>query len=139
MILDSQNLFSDAQEVTDSAASENYINFGQREMAFGTPVNTIFRVVEAFEGGTSLALSIQTASDAAFSSPVTLVSTAAIAVADLVEGYEFAIKQLPAGNLGYMRAYYTADGEFTAGAITGGVVSGVQEGHHNLPDYSAGT
>jgi hypothetical protein len=140
VLLDNQAIFSNAQAITASAGSTDSIKFGG-EVAFGTPIPTIFQVVEDFEGGTSVALSIQTTTvdDTDYSEAVTLVSTAAIAVASLVKGYTFPIREIPKGNLGMMRAYYTVVGTPTAGKITGGVVAARDEGYQDIPVAASGS
>lgn len=132
MILDKQNLFSDGQAITASAASENYIDFGSaREVAFGTPIEMLVNVDEAFETCTSVNFSIQTDDNTSFSSAKTLAETGAIPVGDLVVGYRPPLKYIPKGNEGYMRMYYTVAGsDATAGKVTAGIVAGTEEGHH---------
>ena len=133
MILDEQNLFSDAQAITASAASMNYIDLGSREVAFGTPIEILIQVVEDFATCTSLKFSIQTDDNESFSSATTLAETAAIPVADLAAGYRTTLKYMPKGNEGYTRLYYTVAGPYaTAGKIIAGFVDGIQEGHHNI-------
>ena len=141
MILDNQALFSDEQAITDaSAASTNYIDLTNREIAFGTPVPLFIQVVEAFVGCTSVAFSVQTDNETTFSAPVTLASTDAIAVADLVAGYSPPLKFIPAGNLDYIRLYYTIVGTASKGKITAGIAfGGSHEGHHNIPEAIVGS
>ena len=140
MLLDNQAIFSNAQAITASDGSTNSIKFGG-EVSFGTPIPCAFQVVEDFADGTSVALSIQTTTidDTDFSSAVTLASTAAIPVASLVAGYTFPITQIPKGNLGMMRAYYTVVGTPTAGKITGGVVASLDQGHQDVPVVASGS
>ncbi len=134
MILDTQNLFSNAQAITASAASTNYIDFGNaREIAYGTPLELLIQVVEDFATCTSVTFALQTDDNASFSSPTTLATTAAIPVADLVAGYRPSLKYIPKGNERYMRIYYTVAGaDATAGKVTSGIVAANQEGHHNI-------
>ena len=131
MILDEQNLFSDNQVITKSTASENIINFGKREIAFGTPIDLFIQVTENFNNLTSLTVSVQTSEDEAFSSPVELVEQT-ILVADLKKGAVSNLKFLPKGNLGYMRLYYEVTGSApSTGAILAGIAGGIQESFHN--------
>ena len=141
MILDNQALFSDEQAITDaSAASTNYIDLTNREIAFGTPVPLFIQVVEAFVGCTSVAFSIETDNETRFLVFVTLASTAAIACADLVAGYSPPLKFIPAGNLDYIRLYYTIVGTASKGTITAGIAfGGSHEGHHNIPEAIVGS
>lgn len=138
MILDKQNLFSDQQAITASAASTNQIDLG----ANGTPVYgaaalrsdlgisdvpLLIQVTEAFATLTSLAVSVQVDNDAAFGSPKTVVSTPAVPVAELKAGYRFPIVWVPRGtDERYVRLSYTVAGtNATAGKITAGISAGV--------------
>lgn len=133
MILDEQNLFSDKQAITTNSASTNIIDFGKREMAFGTPVELFVQITETFNNATALKIDVQTSANEAFTSPVSLISQT-IAVADLKAGAVSTVKFLPKGNLGFMRLYYTLTGETapTKGKILAGIVDGVQESFHNI-------
>lgn len=126
MLLDKQNMFSDAQEVKATAASENTIEMSKgflNEVAFGTPLPLLIQVVEDFAGLTSIKVGIQTAKTSDFTSPVTLVESAAVPLAELKAGYKFTIPYVPKGNQGFMRAYYTVVGTGTAGKITAGIAA----------------
>ena len=132
MILDEQNLFSDNQAITKTDVSSNVINFGKREIAFGTPIELFIQVTEDFNNLTSLTISVQTADDEAFSTPVDLIEQT-LPEAELKKGTVSNLKFLPKGNLGYMRLNYTVTGTApTTGAILAGVVDGVQESFHNV-------
>ena len=121
MLLDAQCLFSDAQAVTASAASTNVVRFGKGEFTY---VPLLIQVVESFATLTSLTITVQTATDAAFTTAVDLASTT-IAAANLTVGKVVPINYIPSGNLGYIRIYYTVTGSnATAGKITAGVVAG---------------
>lgn len=133
MILDEQNLFSDNQAITESCASTNVVEFGKREIAFGTPVEVYIQVSESFNNLTSLKISVQTSDKEDFTTSSTLVEQT-ITLANLTLGSVSNIKFLPKGNLGYMRLYYTVNGETepTEGKILAGVAAGVQESFHNI-------
>ena len=132
MILDEQNLFSDNQVITKSTASNNVINFGKREIAFGTPVDLFIQVTETFNNLTSLTISVQTSEDEAFSTPIDLIEQT-IPVEELTKGDVSNLKFLPKGNLGYMRLNYIVVGTApTTGAILAGIVDGAQESFHNV-------
>lgn len=125
MLLDTQNLFSDAQAITASAASNNVVRFGKGDISF---LPLLIQVVEDFATLTSLTVKVQTAADAAFTTPVDLASTT-IAAADLKAGAILPINYIPKGNLGYMRLYYTVTGSnATAGKITAGVANSIDIG-----------
>ena len=136
MLYDTQNEFSDNQAITSDAASTNVIPFAQgqlKEVAFGTPIPIRIQVTEDFATLTSLEIQLQTATDAAFTTPVTLDSTGAIPVADLKAGYVASINFLPKGNKGYMRLYYDVTGSnATAGKITAGVIGGQEGSYHEM-------
>ncbi|BEU88676.1 phage protein [Selenomonas sp. TAMA-11512] len=118
MILDKALQLSDAQAVTASAASTNYIDLKTAGASYA-PVFVVATVDVAFAALTSLTISIQTAADSAFTSPETLVSSGAIPVARLTKGAEVFKERLPIKTKRYVRAYYTvAGGNATAGKIT---------------------
>lgn len=121
MYLDKQNLYSEDQALTATAVSTNVIDHTVTELGPGEPVEVIAQVTEAFTGGTSVAVTLQTDSDEAFGTAVDVVSTAAIAVASLVAGYQFRLSTLPVGLLRYTRLNYTVVGTPTAGAVTSGL------------------
>lgn len=147
MIFDSTNLFSDAQAITVTAVSTNVIDFGAtdtpkyaanaitRDMGKGRPIEVVAQVVTAFTGETAqddenLTVSVQTATDEAFSSPVTIwTAPAAADGATLVAGYRIPIYFLPQNVLRYVRLNYAVAGtaDFTAGAITAGFVFAAEE------------
>ena len=127
MLLDLENIFSDNQAITADAASTNVIKMAGniKEVANGTPIPLRIQVTEDFATLTSLNIQVQTATDAAFTTPSTLVETGAIAAATLKAGYVAPINFIPKGNLGYMRLYYDVTGNSaTAGKITAGIVAG---------------
>ena len=136
MLYDLENLFSNNQAVTADAASTNIIKLaaGQlKEVAFGTPIPLRIQVTEDFETLTSLNIKVQTASDEAFTSPVDLASTGAIAAADIKAGYVAPINFIPKGNLGYMRLYYDVTGSnATAGKITAGIVAANEGSYQDM-------
>lgn len=131
MILDEQSLFSENQKITSTCSSTNILDLGKREVSFGTPVDLFIQVTEDFDKLTSLTIKVQTATDEAFTSAVTLAEQTVL-LADLKAGYTSAIKFLPKGNLGYVALNYTVTGTAPSqGAITAGLADGVQESFHN--------
>lgn len=136
MLYDLENLFSNNQAVTADAASTNVIKItnGQlKEVAYGTPIPLRIQVTEDFATLTSLEIKVQTATDAAFTSPVTLATTGAVAAADLKAGYVAPINFIPKGNLGYMRLYYDVTGSnATAGKITAGIVAANEGSYQDM-------
>ena len=130
MILDRENLVSDDQAVTATAASTDVIDLGganSGDMAPGEPLNLFCQVSEAdFAGGTSIAVSVRTDTVANMASPTVLFSTPAIPVASLVAGYKFALGSLPEGAERYLDFNYTVVGTMSAGKLTGGIAPSVQ-------------
>lgn len=122
MLLDAQNLFSDAQEITSGTIySTNTVKFGKNDVSF---VPVVIQAVSNFSNLTSLTVKVQTSIDEEFSSPVDLMQ-ATLNKDDLVAGAKFPISYLPKGNKGYIRLVYIIEGAVeTTGAITAGVVSG---------------
>lgn len=125
MILDKQNTLSEEQAITATADSTNVIDTGAAGMNNGQAVELLAQVEEAFTaaGAATLTVSLVTATDAAFTSPVTLLTTPAIPKATLVRGYQLPLSYLPANLLRYFKLVYTvATGPMTAGKINAGIV-----------------
>jgi hypothetical protein len=136
-VLDRQVLFSDSQAVTASAVSTDVVDLGSsRDIGAGAPVDVVLQVTETFTaaGGATLTGALQTASDEAFSSPLTLTSTGALALADLTVGRKISISSVPRGTLRFLRLAYTvATGPMTAGRVTAGV--GTAGAHQDVSIY----
>ncbi|WP_422096889.1 Bbp16 family capsid cement protein [Variovorax sp.] len=140
MILDNQNLFSDDQAITATAASTNVIDLGPtgtvprspsaltRDISKGTDIPLLVQVTEAFNNLTSLAVAVQTDSDSAFGSATTLY-TQTVVLADLTAGKRIALKTLPYGlTKRYVRLNYTVTGTApTTGKVTAGITAGNDE------------
>lgn len=125
MITDKQLTLSDGQAITATADSTNIINAGQAGVNNGEPVELLLQVEDNFTaaGAATLTVSMVTATDEAFTSPVTLLTTAAIPKATLVRGYQLPLSFLPANMLQYTKLVYTvATGPMTAGKINAGLV-----------------
>ncbi|MBL4860750.1 MAG: hypothetical protein JKX96_07820 [Acinetobacter sp.] len=133
-ILSAQEIYSDEQAITGSAASTNVLDFGTP----GTWVHATtpivddkgtsmiclgIQVTEDFDALTSLDISFQTDDNAAFSSATT-VYTETILLADLVAGKKTAVRHIPFNTLEpYTRVNYTVNGSNpTVGKITAGIV-----------------
>lgn len=131
MILDKENLLSEDQAITATAASTNVIDLGvDRDIGKGIPVPVLIQVTADFASLTDLTATIETATDEAFSSPETLATSGAVPVADLKAGYQFPIQYLPLGTKRYVRVNYTVGGvNATAGTVTAGIVASHQHGH----------
>ena len=127
MIFDSTNKFSSSQAFTATAVSTNVIDLGvsNSDLGLGEAVPLWVGVDTTFTGLTSVAVTLQTDDDEAFGTAVDVISTGAIAVADLVNGYQFALQAAPKNVLGqYIRLKYTVVGTGTAGTISAGITLG---------------
>lgn len=128
MYIDKENLLCDDMAITDTdKATTNIIDLGADGSATPTPnekgdVEILCIVTEAFTGGTSLSIAAQTDSAEGFGTVETIATTAAIATASLVLGYQFKIA-VPADALKrYFRLYCDVTGTMTAGKITAAIV-----------------
>lgn len=116
MLIDSTLILSEKQAVTASAASSNIAD----QLAAGGARNrcvAVAKVDETFAGLTGLKVSLQTASDAAFTAPKELAGVS-FALADLKAGKTLFQIILPHGADRYIRGYYTVTGTATAGKIS---------------------
>lgn len=137
MLLDGETQFSNRQAITATAASTNTIDLGATGTRSHSPVpltrdiggwdmDLLVQVTQAFAGGTSLAVQIQTDDNVGFTSPTVVASTAAVPVAELVAGYKFSLADFPRKTAErYVRLNYVAVGTFTAGNVTAAVTAGV--------------
>ena len=130
MLLDSQNLFSENQQITSGTIySQNIIDFGKNDVSFA-PV--IVQVVNDFSNLSSLKVVFQTSLDENFSQPIDLIETS-LELEKLKAGIKFPVTSLPKGNLKYMRLAYIAEGDLeTTGKITAGVVPADGFSYHEL-------
>ena len=141
MIFDRTELFSDRQAVTATAASTNIIDTGatgtvygaatalKRDLGKGTAVPLAVRVVQGFNNLTSLTIAYQVSTDAAFTSPKTVVSSSAYTLAQLQPGTVHHLPDsVPIGaDFRYHRLMYTVAGTAPSlGQITAGFVAGLQ-------------
>lgn len=126
MIFDYQNLLSNDQAITASAASTNAIDLGAEGADTPTPnMNAGFAghimaiVTKAFTNLTSLTVALQCDSDEEFGSATTLDSVT-VALADLVAGKTLKFR-IDEGCERYVRLYYTVTGSAPdAGTILAG-------------------
>lgn len=120
MILDAQQQFSDAQALTATADSTNYIDFGvDRDMGKGEPLAVVITVDTAADsttGDETYAFAIETDDNTSFSSATTLVSRT-IAAASLTAGSRHVI---PLGytNERYAQLVYTLGGTTPSVTVT---------------------
>jgi len=125
-IYDKQNTFSDDQSLAgiddEAIISENVLKVGPGDFGQGNDLLIDVIVTEDFDVITSLAVSLITDDDVAFGSATVLYTTPAILLADLVKGYKFAIKGIPAKCEDYIALNYTAvGGPSTVGSITASI------------------
>lgn len=131
MILDKHLQISDAQAVTASAASADYIDKkAMGDIGMSMPLHMVVTVDEAATaaGAATVTFQIQCDDSAAFSSPKTVFQSGAIGKADLVIGYQL-FMPMPIGlDEQYIRLYYSVGtGPLTAGKFSAQVVDGVQK------------
>jgi len=129
MIIDSELAVSLNQAVTASAASTHIIDAGKAGEAIDRESHLIILCKVAaestgdFEADTTVLFSLQTATDEAFTSPVTLWASDAIPKATLVPGYTVVRVRIPIGSLRYLRVYYEVAAEdLTAGEFDANIV-----------------
>lgn len=142
MIFSQQQLFSNDQAITVSAASSNVIDLGSPDTVLGAPyplnrdigrgvkIPLLIQVTVAFATLTSLKVAIQSSDTEAFGGQVdTVLESEAIPVAQLIAGYQFPIDSIPKGvKHRYVRLYYTVAGSnATAGQVTAGITAGNQD------------
>lgn len=139
MIFSAQQLLSDNQAITATAASTNYIDLGatgtphgangplSRDIGKGEPVSIEAIVTEQFDNLTSLNIGIEVDDNTSFSSP-TVVASFDIALADLLVGKNLPFESLPNGvDQRYLRLNYTVTGtDPAAGKIYAGISGGRQ-------------
>jgi hypothetical protein len=122
MIIDKENQLSDAQAVTNSQASTNYIDLGSvRDVGVGTPLELTVKMGAAAQstGSSTLVVALETDTQSGFGTKVTLAQSAAIAKASLVANADVWKIKVPEGVQRYLRAYYTvATADLTAGTIS---------------------
>lgn len=127
MYFDYENIFSKDQALKTTAASDNVIDVGrdmrtQKDVGPGTPIQLYITVSETCAGLTSLAVAFETSDTEDFATATTLLTTGAVPVAKLKQGYTFPMTIVPDDCLRYLRLKYVIAGTATAGKITAGVV-----------------
>ena len=136
MIISMQDLFSDDQVITGNAASTNYLDMLAmgtppatgvlnpqtiyKDLGRGRPIPLLVQVTENFATCTSVSVAVQMDDNTSFSSPTTVMTSNAVAVASLLAGYRWTPMFIPEGvNERYVRLYYTVAGSnATTGKIT---------------------
>lgn len=114
MILDGQNLYSDAQALTATAASTNIIDHGaDRNLGIGEPMAVVITVGVAADGTTgdeTYSAQVQTDDNASFSSATSVAGAVTIA-RGTAAGTKFVVAIPPDTTIErYTRVYYTLGG-----------------------------
>tara|TARA_R110000824_G_scaffold75134_2_gene190765 strand:- start:1454 stop:1888 length:435 start_codon:yes stop_codon:yes gene_type:complete len=133
-IMSAEELFSDGQAITATAASTNVIDFGSPgTWIHGTSAITDdkgnsaiclgIQVTETFDNLTSLDITLQKDDNAAFGSATTIF-TENIVLASLVAGKKTAVRVIPySADEPYLRVNYTVNGSApSVGKVTAGVI-----------------
>lgn len=117
MYVDNQQLFSDAQALTASAASTNLIDLGaDRDIGKGEPMALVITVDVALAGTTpTFQPKIQTDDNSSFSSATDLLTGQQYSA--LAAGAKIVIP-VPETNERYLRAYYTLGGTTPTVTVT---------------------
>lgn len=139
MYLDQENLFSDAQALTATAASTNVIDLGaDRDAGNGEPIEVLVVVNTTFDSaadGATLTIAVETDDNESFSSATILQQSQAIPEASLEAGEQVFKVKLASGTERYVRLNYTVGTEdFTAGALTAGLI----KDRYNYRAYPSG-
>lgn len=118
-MIDAQARLSNAQAITQDAASTEYYDFGATvDAGIGNPITIDCSVIDAFTVLTHLAISIQTDDNTSFTTPTKLFETSA-ALADLTAGARLKLPAITGGCERYVRAYYDVAGSNpTTGSIS---------------------
>lgn len=110
MFVDANTIMSNAQAITASAASTEYINRGAKGSSVAHPTFVVVQTGDAFNTLTSLTIALQCHEDSAFGTGVkTLVSTSVLLAGLTANTRVFAV-QIPPGCEQYLRLYYTVVG-----------------------------
>lgn len=137
MQYDVQTVFSDGQAIVTSAPSTNKYGAGAVvDLGRGSPQRLVVRVDETVTaaGAATVEVQLQTASDEAFTSPVTLMTSGPIPKVDLVQGRDVFVTLIPPNARQFLRVYYNvANGPLTAGKFTAALVAGL----HTYKPYPA--
>jgi hypothetical protein len=149
MIRDQENTFSDAQALTATAISTNVIDLGPLTSDDGTNlvrdigagkeavwvVVTVHTVLDSAAEGASLVVALESDDNTSLSSATVHYTSATIAEAALVAGYELKFRIPPGAYQRYLGLRYTVSGEdFTSGKITASLARDVE----NRRDYARG-
>jgi hypothetical protein len=131
MIIDKDLILSDAQAVTASAASDNYIDQGAAGDAVRPCILKVMcnTTADSTNDTATVVVSIQTDDNSSFSTPATLATSASFAIGDagVTAGGSVMEVALPAGLQRYIRVYYTIGTQnLTAGKFDAFIVRDVK-------------
>lgn len=125
-MFDNELVLSDAQDITASAASTNYLT---EDACVNTGHTMLLEVLVTTDfacdtSGATVTITVQKSSDADFTSPVDLISSADIDYSELTTDRAPLAIPIPfdpdTDNL-YTRVYYTCSATMTAGAVTAAI------------------
>lgn len=120
MIIDAQQLFSDAQALTATAVSTNVIDLGSdRNLGKGEPMAVVVGIDVALDGTTTDETYVVTVQSGSTATPTDVIATRAITYTEGVVGARFVIP-LPADSSTdrYLRVNYTLGGTTPTGTVT---------------------
>ncbi|NUO70118.1 Bbp16 family capsid cement protein [Escherichia coli] len=127
MITDKLLMFSEAQAVTNTAASTDVIDLGpidgnRRDIGVGYPLEFWVLVNEAATATGEATVNIQLQTSENNSSWTTIYDSGALAKATLTAGKRVVSAKVPAGVQRYLRVNYSvATSQLTAGKFTAGI------------------
>ncbi|MXE22797.1 hypothetical protein FQZ41_06015 [Escherichia coli] len=127
MITDKLLMFSEAQAVTNTAASTDVIDLGpidgsRRDIGVGYPLEFWVLVNEAATASGEATVNIQLQTSENNSSWTTIYDSGALAKTALAAGKRVVSAKVPAGVQRYLRVNYSvATGQLTAGKFTAGI------------------
>ncbi|HCP0430181.1 TPA: hypothetical protein OUT51_002550 [Escherichia coli] len=127
MITDKLLMFSEAQAVTNTAASTDVIDLGpidgkRRDIGVGYPLEFWALVNEAATASGDATVNIQLQTSENNSSWTTIYDSGALAKTALTAGKRVVYAKVPAGVQRYLRVNYSvATGPLTAGEFTAGI------------------
>lgn len=139
MITDKLLRFSEEQEVTDTAISENVVDQGtRRDVGEGRPLYVVFTINETFSDLTSLSIDVVTSAADALTAPTSLGNVdLTLAEGELAAGRQYFVQIRPqAESIGqrYLGVTYTVTGTTaTAGKVTADIVLDIQDGLKHYP------
>lgn len=133
MILDSALLFDSAHAITAASGTEASTNVldltNARDMGIGdTPaLKLLVQVIQAFAGGTSLAVKLQGSTDNVTYTDMPAATPTALTLGSLTAGARILDVDVPRPSVGqalprYLRLLYTTVGTHTLGTVTAAIV-----------------